>query len=152
MAQQQKGPDEKYCESCGEIIKKEAEVCPECGVRNKGPSGTGGGGRSHDPSEYETSVGGTWWYGVLAGVVVWLIGFSTFQMLPEPLSTIVAFIILIGWIVMPVAIFFDAKYVRANSKWNPSAALYIVGSLIWLLNILVGAVYLYRRHEALGTP
>ena len=25
--------DEKYCSSCGEIIKKEAEICVKCGVR-----------------------------------------------------------------------------------------------------------------------
>jgi len=30
-----KGADEKFCESCGQIIKKEAEVCPKCGVRQK---------------------------------------------------------------------------------------------------------------------
>lgn len=29
------GADEQYCSSCGEIIKKEAEICPECGVRQK---------------------------------------------------------------------------------------------------------------------
>jgi TM2 domain-containing membrane protein YozV len=29
------GPDEKFCTSCGEIIKKEAEICPKCGVRQK---------------------------------------------------------------------------------------------------------------------
>jgi predicted RNA-binding Zn-ribbon protein involved in translation (DUF1610 family) len=28
-------PDEAFCTSCGEIIKEEAEVCPECGVRQK---------------------------------------------------------------------------------------------------------------------
>jgi TM2 domain-containing membrane protein YozV len=33
------GPDEQYCSSCGEIIKKEAEICPECGVRQKSPVG-----------------------------------------------------------------------------------------------------------------
>lgn len=27
------GADEQYCSSCGELIKKEAEICPECGVR-----------------------------------------------------------------------------------------------------------------------
>ena len=26
-----------YCSSCGEIIKEEAEICPECGVRQKEP-------------------------------------------------------------------------------------------------------------------
>ena len=25
--------DEQFCSSCGEIIKKEAEICPQCGVR-----------------------------------------------------------------------------------------------------------------------
>ncbi|MQF69371.1 TM2 domain-containing protein [SAR202 cluster bacterium AD-804-J14_MRT_500m] len=28
-----KGPDEKYCSSCGELIKEQAEVCVKCGVR-----------------------------------------------------------------------------------------------------------------------
>lgn len=32
-AGQTKGVDEKFCESCGEIIKKRAEICPKCGVR-----------------------------------------------------------------------------------------------------------------------
>lgn len=30
-----KGPDEAFCSSCGAIIKKEAEICPKCGVRQK---------------------------------------------------------------------------------------------------------------------
>lgn len=28
----QPGPNEQYCSSCGAVIKKEAEICPECGV------------------------------------------------------------------------------------------------------------------------
>lgn len=38
------GPDEKYCGSCGEPIKKAADRCPSCGVSNRGsaaPSGSG---------------------------------------------------------------------------------------------------------------
>lgn len=31
---------EKYCSSCGESIDEDAEICPECGVRQD--SGTGG--------------------------------------------------------------------------------------------------------------
>ena len=31
--QKEKKPDEIYCSSCGEPIKKEAEICPHCGVR-----------------------------------------------------------------------------------------------------------------------
>ena len=29
----QSRPDEHFCSSCGEIIKKLAEICPKCGVR-----------------------------------------------------------------------------------------------------------------------
>jgi len=32
-AEQTKAADEQFCSSCGETIKQEAEVCPECGVR-----------------------------------------------------------------------------------------------------------------------
>jgi RNA polymerase subunit RPABC4/transcription elongation factor Spt4 len=30
-----KKPDEKYCQSCGAIIKSAAEICPKCGVNLK---------------------------------------------------------------------------------------------------------------------
>ena len=40
-AADQPGADEQYCSSCGEIIKKEAEICPECGVRQKPAAGAG---------------------------------------------------------------------------------------------------------------
>jgi RNA polymerase subunit RPABC4/transcription elongation factor Spt4 len=29
----EKAADEKFCSSCGAVIKKEAEICPKCGVR-----------------------------------------------------------------------------------------------------------------------
>jgi TM2 domain-containing membrane protein YozV len=32
---QQKGADEIFCASCGAIIKREAEICPKCGVRQR---------------------------------------------------------------------------------------------------------------------
>jgi TM2 domain-containing membrane protein YozV/predicted RNA-binding Zn-ribbon protein involved in translation (DUF1610 family) len=31
----EKHSDEMFCSSCGEVIKKEAEICPKCGVRHK---------------------------------------------------------------------------------------------------------------------
>ncbi len=34
--------DEAYCTSCGEVIKEEAEVCPECGVRQTDESESDG--------------------------------------------------------------------------------------------------------------
>lgn len=41
MAEDEAGPGEKYCSSCGEVIKEEAEICPECGVRQGTASTTG---------------------------------------------------------------------------------------------------------------
>jgi TM2 domain-containing membrane protein YozV len=38
--QKEKGPDEVFCRSCGAVIKKEAEICVKCGVRQKGGSGS----------------------------------------------------------------------------------------------------------------
>ena len=31
--EKQLGPQDMYCRSCGEVIKKEAEICPKCGVK-----------------------------------------------------------------------------------------------------------------------
>lgn len=38
MSTEQPGADEQFCSSCGAVIKKEAEMCPECGVRVGGSS------------------------------------------------------------------------------------------------------------------
>ena len=35
------GADEKFCSSCGSIIKKAAEICVKCGVRQGGVSNEG---------------------------------------------------------------------------------------------------------------
>jgi len=32
----EKAHDEMFCTSCGAVIKKQAEICPKCGVRNRG--------------------------------------------------------------------------------------------------------------------
>ncbi len=34
----QKGPDEKFCQECGALIRAKAEICPKCGVRQVGGS------------------------------------------------------------------------------------------------------------------
>jgi hypothetical protein len=34
-----KGPDEKFCLECGQIIRAKAEICPRCGVRQPGAPG-----------------------------------------------------------------------------------------------------------------
>ena len=41
-AEETPGIDEVYCRNCGEIIDAQAEICPECGVRQRSPD-TGAG-------------------------------------------------------------------------------------------------------------
>jgi hypothetical protein len=41
-----KGADEIFCRSCGAVIKKEAEICPKCGVRQQSVPGATSGGKS----------------------------------------------------------------------------------------------------------
>lgn len=38
---EQPGPDEQFCTSCGSVIKKEAEICPDCGVRQQSAASSG---------------------------------------------------------------------------------------------------------------
>lgn len=34
-----KNPDEKFCMECGAVIRRRAEICPNCGVRQSGSPG-----------------------------------------------------------------------------------------------------------------
>lgn len=154
-----------FCRSCGETIKKQAEICPNCGVRNeeggspssenststasttsKTPSTT------HDPSNYETSVSDTWWYGVAGGTFLWVSLFFLSGVAGDSLGSVVGFIALVAWIGLPLSAYFDMQYIRANAEWNPNTVLWIVLLSVWLINIVAGAVYLYRRHEVLDVP
>lgn len=37
QSDRERGPDEVYCRDCGAIISERAEICPECGVRQRDP-------------------------------------------------------------------------------------------------------------------
>jgi TM2 domain-containing membrane protein YozV len=53
--------DEKFCESCGAIIKQAAEICPQCGVRAK-------------PYPYQFSTGAPYVAGAKQRMVYILLG------------------------------------------------------------------------------
>lgn len=154
-----KGADEVFCRSCGEPIKKEAEICPNCGVRNEKDSSSSSQGSasstistSHDPSQYETTVSDTWWYGVAGGTGLWVLVFILAGSAGDSLGAFAGFLAFVAWIGLPLAAYFDMQYIRANAKWNPNTGLWVILLAVWLVNIVAGAVYLYRRHEVLGVP
>lgn len=153
----EKGVDEIYCRSCGEIIKRAAEICPECGVKNKAApeqrSGTSSTARSHDPSQYQTNVSDSWYLGIAAGVALWIALFAIGSVEPTGfLEAIFGLLALFAWAIMPIAVYYDSKYVRANGDWDPNTVAWVIAMAVWLVNIVAGAVYLYRRHEVLGEP
>lgn len=156
----EKAQDEVFCRSCGEAIKEKAEICPECGVRNiaQSSSSPSRGSRTsktagHDPSNYQTTVSDSWHYGIIGGVIAWVVLLLLTTVNPTgAFEVIFGLIVLVAWIGLPIATYFDMKYVRANSQWNPNTIIWIIAMAIWLINIVSGAVYLYRRHETVGEP
>lgn len=170
-----KGPDEVYCRSCGDPIKKKAEICPSCGVaneydgsqrsnsqtqkksrdrstsndgqnRNKRRSNKGrnrnttASSSQHDPSIYSTTVTDKWYYGVAVSILLWILGFA----MPEGSGLAGAFFLL-AWVLMPLSIYYDRQWVRATTQWNPKSKIWITLSVIPLVNIVAGGVYLFRR-------
>lgn len=157
----EKGPDEIYCSSCGEPIKKEAEICPHCGVPQEGVSSSSSQATtsetyspSHDPSQYETTVSNTWWYGLAAGLFLWIIAIILVSASGDsssgPLIASGSIMMLISWLALPISVYFDIQYIRANAKWNPHTVLWVILLLIPAVNLVSVAIYLYRRYEVFG--
>lgn len=156
----QKRPDEIYCRSCGEQIKKQAEICPHCGVRNtkadRSRSGKSSSSKpAHDPSQYETTVGESWYYIVIIPSIFTIPTFALFGFVENshPVVTLLVMVVFLCAVILPiVGVYFDRQYVRANSRWNPSV-LWMVGLFfIYPGNIFLSLLYLYRRREVLGKP
>ena len=156
-----KSHDEIFCRSCGETIKKKAEICPNCGVRNEYQEGQSTEHtqqrtshpesnhttsepvkETHDPSNYSTTVADNWYYGVAASLVLWIFGFA----LPEG-SAIAGLFFLVAWGLMPVSIYFDHQWLRASTEWKPNLVLWVTVAAIPLVNIIGGGVYLFRRYN-----
>lgn len=155
MSSRTKGPGQVFCTACGAAIKAEAEICPACGVRNQAyvhPPAPEGAATPHDPDAYETTVAESWWLGTAAGAGVWVLIVALSGAADGPLGTVLAFVTLFAWIGLPVTVYYDAQYVRANARWNPNTTLWAVLLAVPVVNILVALVYLYRRHEVLGVP
>lgn len=160
MSPRKKAADEVFCTSCGEAIKKKAEICPHCGVPNENQQGSPSMTKStnqstasinhssdstspHNPSNHETTVSDSWWLGIATSIVFWLIGFA----LPEG-TAIAGFIFVVAWALMPLSIYFDRQWLQATTNWAPNEKFWLIVSVIPLVNIVAGGVYLFRRYEA----
>lgn len=77
-----KNSDEVFCQSCGEKIKRKAEICPECGVRNETSNagrsksgtatrGSGSSQRSGNQTSTEAEPSDSWVLGIKIGAGIW---------------------------------------------------------------------------------
>jgi len=159
MSDREKAADEVFCRSCGVAIKQVAELCPHCGVRNAAyrPSGRSGHAQEassapRGPSRYETDVSDGWWRGIAGCVGLWIVALALTAASGEALSSVGGFLVFVAWAGLPLSAYFDVQYVRANGEWDPDTVVWVVVLSIWLVNVVAGAVYLYRRHTVLGVP
>jgi predicted RNA-binding Zn-ribbon protein involved in translation (DUF1610 family) len=178
VSRKTKSAAEVFCRSCGEPIKREAELCPNCGVRNreKGSRKRKLNSRNktqnrsipaiegllsyisdarqvpHDPSEYETTIGENWHYVIIIPSIFTIPTFSLLLVVPSdrPLLFVPVIFSFIGAALLPIiGVYFDRKYVQANSKWNPSI-FWMVGFLIfYLFNIFLAVLYIKRRRSVI---
>jgi hypothetical protein len=108
----------------------------------------------HDEEEYETTVSANWWQLIAGGLAGWVVALLLTGVAPpdSPFGYAVAFLGLGSWVGMGIAMYYDIRYVRANSDWVPSTVVWVVAAVTPLLNLVAGAVYLFRRRNVLGTP
>lgn len=111
-----------------------------------------------------SSVSDKWWHIILLqagvpilslfyGLILGLLGrgIEVFFSRPSAISAfrfgigLVKIAVVLLMIVSPVAVYFDRKYVRKQSEWNPSAFYYLIffGPIGWG----VAALYLYNRRK-----
>lgn len=144
------GPDEMYCTTCGEMILKKAEICPECGVRNEVV-----GAQTEPPRQT-----GSGWYMVFVGTLIgWVLvtlvigttGNPFRGDLYSPVGILLGLVLLVSWFGMPIAGYYDIQYVKNNTDWEPSTILWLIGFFSWFLmfiHIVAGFFYLVKRHNA----
>lgn len=103
--EQQKAVDENFCSSCGAIIKKEAEICPKCGVRQKGST--------------NRDVSTSWLTAVLLCLFLGFLGGHRFYV--GKVGTGILMIITVGgcgiWTVIDLIMILSGKFTDSNGNF-----------------------------------
>jgi len=88
----------------------------------------------------------TRWRNVILGASVgWLVVFFGVTALPEGLWAV----LFIGtWLALPIAIYLDSRSIAAYTEWPKYRWLYVVSSLVWIVAVIPGIIYLWRRRSA----
>lgn len=93
----------------------------------------------------EISLPDTIWHkGVIAATSGWMIVLFGVGFLP---TSVFGLLFFVSWILLPVAIYKDAKEVGEVVDWPKRTWVYLVTSLIWIVAFVPGLVYLWRRRK-----
>lgn len=93
----------------------------------------------------ELSVPDTKWRkGVMAATGGWIITLFGINVLPDVLG---GFLVLFSWFLLPISLYKDIGEVQNYVDWPKHKWLYIIISLIWIIAIVPGFVYLWKRHN-----
>ena len=102
----EKGNDEVFCRSCGSVIKKEAEICPKCGVRQRGNS------------EVFGDVSKTWLVTLLLSIFVGYLGVHRFY--TGKIGTGILMIITLGgcgiWTIIDIILIATGSFKDVNGN------------------------------------
>ena len=85
------------------------------------------------------------WQGVIgAATLGWLLSVVLINILPETADGV---LILGSWILLPVGIYKDSQQIAGDTEWPQYRWAYILSSLVWIVAVIPGVIYLWRRYN-----
>lgn len=82
-------------------------------------------------------------YGVMAAIAV---GVVPYLLLETTLSWPTGLTLLASWVAIPTAMYLDVERVRERLDWDTQTSTWLIGGLLPMVNVAVGAAYLVDRH------
>lgn len=127
-------PFSLICDSCGEETDSRADSSSNCGTK------------------IGITITNYWQAGVYVATVAWTSILLIISIADFGETTQGYFMLFLTWfwVFMPICFYYDTRYVKAVSDWRPPATMYILGSLIPIVNIYLGFRYHTQREENLG--
>jgi glucan phosphoethanolaminetransferase (alkaline phosphatase superfamily) len=107
----------------------------------------------------ENKTGNYWWLIIFGHLVVTLIVILLQLAMLEVNSIFSAgvdYLLVLGsvwlliWLLTPIALYFDRRYVTRVSSWEPSRDYYAV--VIPIIGAIIGGLYLVKRYQNVGIP
>lgn len=85
-----------------------------------------------------------WHKGIVAATAGWIVAVFGVGFLPTSLFGLVFFV---SWILLPVSIYKDSQVTIESVKWPKRRWAYIIASLFWIIALVPGLLYLWRRRK-----